>query len=861
MQMHGPRSPREKDRDLHWRIKAKTSEELRQEFLTIYVPRIRELGLVIPDPELRFDETTGEWRYTEPDWDELRTVVTNHGPMSEARLEFRRLAREETRWVREAILARAAGGMTREQPGGGPAEATVPETPVLEAWEVFRQEKDGDPMRHGGSVMAPDAELAIALRPRAVRPPPGERPAVGRPPRRHRRPRRPGPAPAAARPLVQEARRLRDARQAGRRPRGSRARRSRRRARDDRHGRPAGDRGLAELLRSMADDEFVIGFSDSEWTGHRAAPRGGRGDELARPGRAGPRGRAVRAARRADRHRRRRARLRPRARRVPPLPAARPRPRRLGDDDRPPLPVRHAPTPSGSRRSPAGSWAPLAELVGKLVREERYHRMHVGRVAGPAGAQRAASRATGCWPPSTTLGAGRGDGLHAARRRGRHWSRPGSWPPRWPSSRRRWRAAIAPTLRRPRPADAAAGARPGARPARPRRRLPLAVGRVHDRSAAPTRGRPGERGRDPRRRWHGLGPAMVTRGRCRAPAAVDEAAVRAALAEVMDPELPMRLGRRPRDRPSRRRRASTTARSASRSCRRSSAARRSSSSGRRSPSGSRALRPPGRGRRDLRRCPWTSDRITAGRAAPAPARTAGHRAADRPRADASAARTAARGRVVDGQRVRPDAVPDRSSTAATAASRSKRSSRSDRGRLRRSGTRRRHRRGRDDGRRDRPGRLEAGHEVVLHDVDPAAIERGARADPRRAGRGGPRRLDLDPDSIDDWVDGRLDRLRHVADRRRPRRRRRPRHRGRARGPRGRSGRSSGRSTTSPTPDAILATNTSALSVAGDRGGDRPGPERVIGLHFFNPAPLMALVEVVARRLTDPAVVDAGRGAR
>ena len=96
MQMHGPRSPREKDKDLRWRIKAKTSEELRQEFLTIYVPRIRELGLVIPDPELRLDETAGTWRYTEPDWDELRTVVTNHGPMSQARLEFRRLAREET---------------------------------------------------------------------------------------------------------------------------------------------------------------------------------------------------------------------------------------------------------------------------------------------------------------------------------------------------------------------------------------------------------------------------------------------------------------------------------------------------------------------------------------------------------------------------------------------------------------------------------------------------------------------------------------------------------------------------------------------------------------------------------------------
>jgi ring-1,2-phenylacetyl-CoA epoxidase subunit PaaA len=106
--MHGPRSPREKDRDLHWKIKAKTSEELRQEFLTIYVPRIRELGLVIPDQALALDEVTGTWSYTEPDWDELRTVVTNHGPMSESRLAFRRLAREETRWVRDAVLGAAA---------------------------------------------------------------------------------------------------------------------------------------------------------------------------------------------------------------------------------------------------------------------------------------------------------------------------------------------------------------------------------------------------------------------------------------------------------------------------------------------------------------------------------------------------------------------------------------------------------------------------------------------------------------------------------------------------------------------------------------------------------------------------------
>jgi ring-1,2-phenylacetyl-CoA epoxidase subunit PaaB len=32
---------------------------------------------------------------------------------------------------------------------------------TLEPWEVFRQEKEGDAMRHGGSVMAPDAQLAV----------------------------------------------------------------------------------------------------------------------------------------------------------------------------------------------------------------------------------------------------------------------------------------------------------------------------------------------------------------------------------------------------------------------------------------------------------------------------------------------------------------------------------------------------------------------------------------------------------------------------------------------------------------------------------------------------------------------------
>ncbi len=104
MQMHGPPTDPAKDRDLIWKVKAKHNEQLRQEFLTIYVPRILELGLTIPDPALRYDEGTGRWDYTEPDWDELRSVVTGHGPKSQERLQFRRTARDATQWVRDAII-------------------------------------------------------------------------------------------------------------------------------------------------------------------------------------------------------------------------------------------------------------------------------------------------------------------------------------------------------------------------------------------------------------------------------------------------------------------------------------------------------------------------------------------------------------------------------------------------------------------------------------------------------------------------------------------------------------------------------------------------------------------------------------
>jgi len=56
------------------------------------------------------------------------------------------------------------------------------------------------------------------------------------------------------------------------------------------------------------------------------------------------------------------------------------------------------------------------------------------------------------------------------------------------------------------------------------------------------------------------------------------------------------------------------------------------------------------------------------------------------------------------------------------------------------------------------------------------------------------------------------------------------------------------------PDAILASNTSSLSITQIAAGTKR-PERVAGFHFFNPVPLMKVVEAIAAVRTDPAVVD------
>jgi ring-1,2-phenylacetyl-CoA epoxidase subunit PaaA len=88
---------------MRWKVKMGTNDDMRNQFLDMYVPKIWELGFTIPDANLKKNEETGRWDYTEPDWEEFKRVINGGGPCNKERLEVRRIAEERGKWVREAL--------------------------------------------------------------------------------------------------------------------------------------------------------------------------------------------------------------------------------------------------------------------------------------------------------------------------------------------------------------------------------------------------------------------------------------------------------------------------------------------------------------------------------------------------------------------------------------------------------------------------------------------------------------------------------------------------------------------------------------------------------------------------------------
>jgi ring-1,2-phenylacetyl-CoA epoxidase subunit PaaA len=99
----GPRSNPDKDLLLRWKVKTRLNEDLRQEFLDRYVPKVLELGFAFPTPVPHESDGHSVVNDEDIDWAPLEAIKKNQGPETARRLEWRRTMYEGHRWVREAM--------------------------------------------------------------------------------------------------------------------------------------------------------------------------------------------------------------------------------------------------------------------------------------------------------------------------------------------------------------------------------------------------------------------------------------------------------------------------------------------------------------------------------------------------------------------------------------------------------------------------------------------------------------------------------------------------------------------------------------------------------------------------------------
>ncbi|RYY61432.1 MAG: 1,2-phenylacetyl-CoA epoxidase subunit A [Chitinophagaceae bacterium] len=109
LMMFGPKDSEStnSDQSMKWKIKRKTNDELRQEFVNMCAEQVKVLGMTLPDPDLAWNESAQSYDFGEINWDEFWKVVKGDGPCNKERLETRKQAWEDGEWVREAANAYA----------------------------------------------------------------------------------------------------------------------------------------------------------------------------------------------------------------------------------------------------------------------------------------------------------------------------------------------------------------------------------------------------------------------------------------------------------------------------------------------------------------------------------------------------------------------------------------------------------------------------------------------------------------------------------------------------------------------------------------------------------------------------------
>lgn len=90
-----------------WKIKRKSNDELRQQFVNMIAEQVKILGMTLPDAALKFNAATKNYDFGEIDWNEFWNVVKGNGPCNKQRLDTRRKAHADGAWVRAAAEAHA----------------------------------------------------------------------------------------------------------------------------------------------------------------------------------------------------------------------------------------------------------------------------------------------------------------------------------------------------------------------------------------------------------------------------------------------------------------------------------------------------------------------------------------------------------------------------------------------------------------------------------------------------------------------------------------------------------------------------------------------------------------------------------
>jgi len=117
LMMFGPKDSEStnSDQSMKWKIKRKSNDELRQNFVDMCVQQVKVLGMTLPDPDLKWNEAKQQHDWGEIDWDEFWAVVKGNGPCNKERLDARRDAWTNGAWVREAAAAHTAKQQAKQK--------------------------------------------------------------------------------------------------------------------------------------------------------------------------------------------------------------------------------------------------------------------------------------------------------------------------------------------------------------------------------------------------------------------------------------------------------------------------------------------------------------------------------------------------------------------------------------------------------------------------------------------------------------------------------------------------------------------------------------------------------------------------